>query len=119
MLDHYFILVCALNAERFMKATSLRDCLTSLGGDPNFYQIQYIETFPENEDFLTNVCQNIYPQMKYDKIKTEKQNDSCTSDAYMYPSTCDGSEGWLNYNISTMSAPIHPFHVALTEFVVR
>ena len=79
-----------------MKATSLRDCLTSLGGDPEFQPVEYIETLFGHDDYLENICQSIYPDLKYDKEKTENQKDVCTSagvDGLMYPSYCD--KGWL------------------------
>ena len=78
-----------------MKASLLRDCLTSLGGDPEFRQVEYIETIFGHEDYLENVCQSIYPDLKYDNQKTVEQVDACPSnaDGLMYPSYCD--DGWL------------------------
>ena len=76
-------------------ATSLRDCLTSLGGDPGFLQVDFIETYFGHDDYLQRVCQSIYPELKYDKVRTEDQDDCCPSntDGLMYPSYC--ADGWL------------------------
>ena len=79
-----------------MNASFLRDCLTSLGGDPRFRQVEYIETLPfGHEQYLDQVCKSIYSDLKYDKLKTEAQNDACPSnvDGLMYPSYCN--DGWL------------------------
>ena len=79
-----------------MNASCLRDCLTFLGADPSFHQIQYIETSYGNEEYLTKVCQSIHSELKYDKVRTEQLPDICPAgeDAYMYPSTC--KDGWLD-----------------------
>ena len=78
-----------------MKASFLRDCLTYLGSDPTFRQIEYIETHYGNEEYLDQVCQNISSTLSYDKIRTEDQSDACPSnkDGLMYPSYCE--DGWL------------------------
>ena len=86
---------CSLDFEKFMKASSLRDCLTSLGADPDFRQVEYIETVFGHDDYLDKICQSICVDLKYDKIKTEEQDDACPSnaDGLMYPSHCE--DGWL------------------------
>ena len=78
-----------------MKASLLRDCLTSFGGDPKFKQVEFIETLFGHEDYLDQICQSIYRDLNYDKEKTEDQDDACPSntDGLMYPSYC--ADGWL------------------------
>ena len=78
-----------------MKASSLRNCLTALGGNPSFRQIQYIETKHGHEDYLDEVCNHIDSKLMYDRKKTEQQVDQCASnyDGWMYPSHC--KHGWL------------------------
>ena len=84
-----------------MRASSLRDCLTSLGGDPEFQQVEYIETYFGHDDYLEKVCQSIFPDLKYDQIRTEDQDDICPSniDGLMYPSYCN--DGWLECDSTT------------------
>jgi len=87
---------CYLDSNNFMKASSLRDCLTILGADSSFKQIDYIETQYGHQNYLEKVCQSIYPGLKYDSRRTEHQPDKCPSyeDGWMYPSHC--SNGWLD-----------------------
>jgi len=44
---------CYLDSNKFMKASLLRDCLTSLGGNPAYHQIEYIEMHFGHEEYLT------------------------------------------------------------------
>ena len=82
---------CTLDADNFMNALFLRDCLTSLGSDPGFHQIEYIETHYGHDDYLQDICNSINSNLIYNKSLTEAQNDACPSneDGWMYPSYCN------------------------------
>ena len=77
-----------------MAATSLRMCLSSLGGEGN-ETIEYIETYYGNRDYITEVCRHIDNALEYDQYRTENQTDMCESNrsAFMYPSRCN--QNWL------------------------
>jgi len=91
--------ICPLVNGTFMNASSLRDCLTRLGANSTFHQIEYIETHYGNDEYLDQVCRSINPLLAYDKEKTEGQPDDCPSnkDGWMYPSYCSfsGYDGFL------------------------
>ena len=83
------ILGCELDTNNYMLAMNLRDCLTSLGGDGT-NDIAYIETHYGHRDYLDDICSSIKPNLVYDRVRTEEQDDMCKSNstAFMYPSNC-------------------------------
>ena len=94
--EERFIADCSINDENFVQALTLRDCLTSLGGDPDFNPVDYIEIPPQhldNSEFLNNTCFYGFNKI-YDQNRTEAQNDACApSDfGYLYPSFCENND---------------------------
>ena len=86
-------ILCNLDHNNYMRAMSLRACLTSLGATGS-NEIEYIETAYGNDDYLNKVCEAVDLSLIYDKSRTESQPDSCSGKStYMYPSHC--GQGWL------------------------
>ena len=91
---------CEFDDSYYMSATSLRTCLTSLGANPSFREIEYIEIHPQytsSRIFLEKICYN-GKGLFYDQNKTEEQDKACTSGSgWMYPSYCDNNnvDSWL------------------------
>ena len=80
-----------------MKASSLRNCLNSVGGS-GINPIEVISTQPfGHEDYLDNVCDSVYETWIYNKARTESQQNTCSNAkyAYIYPGCCKEDTPWL------------------------
>ena len=81
---------CRLIDGNFMTATRVQGCLREMGGNGNS-RIEFIEThYDPIGTNLDRICQLVDIELKYDRIRTERQDDNCANrSAFMYPSDCN------------------------------
>ena len=69
-----------INEDLFIEAKNLRACLTALGGDENFNEVEYIEIHPPDQfyNYTEHVVdfEAIFPPLHYDEIKSFKHDTS-------------------------------------------
>ena len=77
-----------------MGTIKLEKCLDQIGGNGP-HNIDFIETYYGNTNYLDKVCHTINTNMVFDSERTESQPDVCKSNStfFMYPSLCN--QGWL------------------------